>query len=242
MQKRLIKTTKLHCANNIVGLKIIEPMDIGLKKKREPNGLQIIPTEDMTFEQKCHFGEYQAIDADYENQPYQLQYLLSPELAGSDVANRIAALTMTNTIPLHASIYSAWKQALISIRKYAIDVCGVVNVDEKMESHHRRKKNDSPDMYIVAGGVPSENNTIGNDVNVPDVIWLSGCCVKGGETKSFAIYVRNVQNGQIISAPVEQLEVLLSDLHKTESTVRLFPALNGMCADLQNDVSRYVVV
>ncbi|XP_062582447.1 uncharacterized protein LOC134244193 isoform X2 [Saccostrea cucullata] len=224
------------------GLKKIEPMDVGLKKKREPNGLQYVSTEDMTFEQRCQLGVYQAIESDYENQPYQLQYLLAPELAGSDVAKRIATLSMTNTVPIHASIYSAWKQALESVRKYAINVCGVINLDQNVENHHRRKKNNSADLHILAGGVPSENKTIGNDVNVPDVIWLAGCCVKGGETKSFAIYVRNVQNGQIISAPVEQVEVLLSDLHKSEPTVRLFPALNGMCADLQNDVSKYVIV
>lgn len=224
------------------GLKKIEPMDIGLKKKRESNGVQFMETADMTFDQRCQLGEYQALESDYNNQPYQLQYLLAPDIAGSETSDRIATLSLTNSVPIHASIYSAWKQALSSVRKYSIDVCGVVKLDGGEENHHRRKKNDSPDMHIVAGGVPSTNNTIGNDVNVPDVIWLAGCCVKGGETKSFAVYVRNVQNGQIMSAPVEQLEVLLSDLYKSEPTVRLFPALNGMCADLQNDVSKYVMV
>lgn len=225
-----------------LGLKKIEPMDLGLKKKRESNGVQFIETADLTFDQRCQLGEYQALESDYNNQPYQLQYLLAPDIAGSETSDRIATLSLTNSVPIHASIYSAWKQALSSVRKYSIDVCGVVNLDGGEENHHRRKKNDSPDMHIVAGGVPSTNNTIGNDVNVPDVIWLAGCCVRGGETKSFAVYVRNVQNGQIISAPVEQLEVLLSDLYKSEPTVRLFPALNGMCADLQNDVSKYVMV
>lgn len=239
IDKNIQKVKSFYC---FPGLKKIESMDIGLKKKRDPNGLQFTSTLDLTFEQRCQLGEYQALESDYENQPYQMQFLLAPEIAGGEVSTRVAALSLTNSLPIHASIYSAWKQALNSVRKYSLHVCGVVELDENAENRHRRKKNDSPDMHIIAGGVPSKNVTIGKDVNVPDVIWLAGCCVKGGDTKSFAVYVRNVQNGQIISAPVEQLEVLLSDLYKSEPTVRLFPALNGMCADLQNDVSKYVIV
>lgn len=59
-------------------------------------------------------------------------------------------------------------------------------------NYYRRKKNDFFDMYIVVGGVLFMNNIIGNDVNVFDVIWLVGCCVRGGEIKLFVVYVRNV--------------------------------------------------
>ncbi|KAK3102867.1 hypothetical protein FSP39_014531 [Pinctada imbricata] len=226
--------------------KALVKKDQGIMKwfttRKKMSGMTYENTMDKAFEDVCKLGAYQALLNDYIDVPYEITPLLAPSLVGGNVGRQIAALAMTNTVPMHVSIYTSWQKLDSQVRSYAIQKCGVPSKESKGQKSPNRKPHNYPEMYIMAGRVPSTNITIGNNVNVPYLIWMAGCCVRGAEASSFAAYVRNVKNGPIVKSPIEQLEILLSDLHNTTDNVHLFPAYNKICSNIQNDVSNYLKI
>ena len=250
----------------------------------------------------------QVLPSDYSATTYRTAHLLWPELVGPDPLSRTATFTMTNTAPMHAALYPAWRRAVLHVRQFALQQCGVPQVSPAhfVSSSHRGHKHHvhryfghgaldhdrEPAVYLASGVIPSRNpmETIGNDINVPFMFWMAACCVTENSTKksdgaggrnhyrvhhndyanlfeddpktpdrqhlSFAIYARNTGSGslgedsegqgprgQVVSAPVLQLEMLLQDIYKTlptDADVNLFPASEGACSELKNDFSRGV--
>ena len=257
----------------------------------------------------------QVLPSDYSATTYRTAHLVWPELVGPDPLSRTATFTMTNTAPMHAALYPAWRRAVLHVRHFAVQQCGVPQVSPAQfvsGSHHGHKHHThhyfsnggvggmpahqrGPAVYIASGVIPSRDpmETIGNDINVPFMFWMAACCVTENSTRkkspeagkdhyrvhhndyanlfeddpeiperqhlSFAIYARNTgpgshglgedsaegqgQRGQVVSAPVLQLEMLLQDIYKTlptDADVNLFPASEGACSELKNDFSRSV--
>ncbi|OWF35477.1 endonuclease domain-containing 1 protein-like [Mizuhopecten yessoensis] len=197
-----------------------------------------------TKEQICQTGLYQALENDYEESKYHMMHLLSPDIAGFGVSKRIATYTVTNTLPIHISLFTAWNQAVHNVRRFAVDHCSIPIYSESDQNKKRRQSHDYPEVYVIAGAVPSTNPEVllNKRVNIPYLVWMAACCVRGAETSSFSVYVRNDINSPIIVAPVVQLEVLLSDLYNDggQNSVKLFPAFEGVCSNIQHDVSQVI--
>lgn len=195
-------------------------------------------------EQICKNGMYQAIESDYDASTYHIMHQLSPDIAGFEVSKRIATFSMTNTLPIHISLFTAWNQAVQSVRHFAVDHCNIPIYSESDKNKKRRQSHDYPEVYVISGAVASTKPEVllNKRVNVPFLIWMAACCVRGAETSSFSVYVRNEINSPIIVAPVVQLEVLLSDLYRDEAqdSVKLFPAFEGVCSNIQHDVSQVI--
>lgn len=197
-----------------------------------------------TKQEVCQTGLYQSLQSDYDESKYHILHLHSPDIAGFGVSKRIATYTMTNTLPIHISLYSAWNQAVQNVRHFAIDHCSIPIYSESDQNKKRRQSHDYPEVYVISGAVASTNPEVllNKRVNVPYLIWMAACCVRGAETSSFSVYVRNEINSPIIIAPVVQLEVLLSDLYNDgeQNSVKLFPAYEGVCSNIQHDVSQVI--
>lgn len=190
--------------------------------------------------QICDRGRYQALNSDYETREYKPQQLLPYMLTGNDVREKIATYTLTNTAPIHASLYNKWETALLSVRKYAQEKCGIPVLLNPVRRQRSRVSRDHPEMYVVSGVVSLDKDKIvGNEVIVPYLFWFAGCCIKGADTASYALYARNVPDGIVISAPVAQLEILLSDIYNSTSddTIKIFPAYDDICGSIKSDIS-----
>lgn len=189
----------------------------------------------------CNLGRFQAVHADYESPEYKIQQLLPHSMTGNDIREKIATYTLTNAAPIHASLQGMWNTALSIARKYAVEKCGIPILLNHVRRQRNRVSRDHPEMYVISGVVSLDDvdNTIGNGVTVPYLFWFSGCCIKGADTASFALYARNVPDSLVISAPVAQLEILLSDLYNTTTNepIKLFPAYDDICGSIKSDVS-----
>ncbi|KAL8624049.1 hypothetical protein ACOMHN_019472 [Nucella lapillus] len=148
-------------------------------------------------EDSCQLGAHQVLPSDYSATTYRTAHLIWPELAGPDPLSRTATFTMTNTAPMHAALYPAWHRAVLHVRKFALQQCGVplVSPAEFMSSKYHRSKHqfypyfgsgydESPAIYIASGIIPSRDpmETIGNDINVPFMFWMAACCVARNST------------------------------------------------------------
>jgi hypothetical protein len=134
-----------------------------------------------------------------------------------------------------------WNTALSIARKYAVEKCGIPILLNPVRRQRNRVSRDHPEMYVISGvmSLDDVDNTLGNGVTVPYLFWFAGCCIKGADTASFALYARNVPDSLVISAPVAQLEILLSDLYNTTTNepIKLFPAYDDICGSIKSDVS-----
>ncbi|XP_052823928.1 uncharacterized protein LOC106884390 isoform X3 [Octopus bimaculoides] len=249
--------------------------------------------EDEIQNDQCAVGKYQPQPSDYDfTTTYRIGHLLPPQLAGHQIDTKIAAFALTNTVPMHMDFYKEWKKAAKMIIKYAVDVCGVPQIDAEKtvtesteptqssttpfttiatpmatkstnsantrnigtsgslpsmmaDSSATEEKAQKPQLYLVAGAVPSVDPevTIGNGVNVPDLIWLGGCCVRGNETKGFAVYGQNAAGRLVGATSLPQLEILLSQEYTKHTSrahafkIKIFPAYQGQCSKAPNDDS-----
>lgn len=196
----------------------------------------------------CHFGKKQALPSDFEYSGYKMVPLLPPDLIGWDLDQKVATLTMTNVVPMEATIYSAWKRTIQMVRKFAIDTCKIpVELPNHDAEQHRRDGHYLPELYLLSGSVAPLNHmeVIGNDVIVPEIIWTAACCAHGAEVSSFGIYSYN-QYGQIPAiVSIENLQVLLQSMYYDnvdKIKIDLFPAFDSLCGAPENDVSLELVI
>ncbi|CAC5389953.1 unnamed protein product [Mytilus coruscus] len=189
----------------------------------------------------CNLGQFQAVNTDYDTSEYKMQQLLPHSLTGNDVREKIATYTLTNTAPIHTSLHGMWETALSTARTFAVEKCGIPVLLNPVRRQRNRVSRDHPEMYVISGAVSlnDADNTIGNGVAVPYLFWFAGCCIKGADTASYALYARNVPDSVVISAPVAQLEILLSDIYNITSnkTIKLFPAYDDICGSIKSDIS-----
>lgn len=189
----------------------------------------------------CNVGRFQAVRADYETPEYKIQQLLPYSLTGNDIREKIATYTLTNAAPMHASLQGMWESALTIVRNYAVNKCGIPVLLNPLRRPRNRVSRDQPELYVLSGVVSLDDadSMIGNGVGVPFLFWFAGCCIKGADTTSFALYARNVPDSVVISAPVAQLEILLSDIYNTTENepIKLFPAYDDICGSIKSDVS-----
>lgn len=147
----------------------------------------------------CSLGAHQVLPSDYTGSAYRTAHLLWPELAGPDPLSRLATFTLTNTAPMHQSVFPAWQKALQRVRQFAVDQCGlpIVSPDQFHASplahnHHLHHyygsvgRPHAPTLYVASGVIPSRDpvETIGNDVNVPFMFWTALCCVTDDNSTS----------------------------------------------------------
>ncbi|XP_076451019.1 uncharacterized protein LOC143286940 [Babylonia areolata] len=153
-------------------------------------------------EDSCQLGAHQVLPSDYSATTYRTAHLIWPELAGPDPLSRTATFTLTNTAPMHASLYPAWHRAVLHVRRFAVQQCGVPQVSPaefvSSKYHHSSSRKspssyhyfwggqeeEDPAIYIASGVIPSRDpmETIGNDINVPFMFWMAACCVARNTT------------------------------------------------------------
>ena len=128
-----------------------------------------------------------------------------PELVGPDPLSRTATFTLTNTAPMHAALYPAWHRAVLHVRHFALQHCGLPEVSPDQfvfggshrgggHKHHASSHHyygggsllhqPVPALYIASGVIPSRDpmEAIGNDINVPFMFWMAACCVSENST------------------------------------------------------------
>lgn len=201
----------------------------------------IVPSEvtDCDEEDECKFAEYQPIINDYVHSHYKKAYLIWPTLAGRRADQRIATLTMTNTALMHPALLPLWQSVIVGVRRYAGQRCGIPTQGIKFEGKSYKSRSA---LYVIAGTVPSRNGTriLWNEVNIPDIFWMTVCCVKNTKIESFGIYARNGPNSPIISSSVAELQEMLADsfkVNRTGTPLELYPAQAGVCGDVNYDIS-----
>lgn len=191
----------------------------------------------------CTFGKKQALPSDYDHSGYKILPLLPPDLVGWDIGKKISTLTMTNTIPVEPTLYSAWRRSHQLVRKFAVDTCRIpLETPSQDEQTHRHDGHDLPELYLLSGTVAPNNHyeVIGNDVIVPQIIWLAACCAHGAEVSSFGVYMYNNfgENPAVVS--LEQLHDLLQSAYYDnieEIKIDLYPAFDSLCSAGINDMS-----
>lgn len=150
----------------------------------------------------------QVLPADYSASTYRTAHLLWPELAGPDPASRVSTFALTNTAPMHSSLFPSWHKAVLTVRQFGLKKCGLPEVSPTdflpsghssghHHHHHQVQQPHGPTLYVTAGVIPSHDpiETIGNDVNVPFMFWMAVCCVDSNNTKPTATTTnRNYEN------------------------------------------------
>ena len=196
----------------------------------------------------CQFGKKQALPSDFDYSGYKMMPLLPPELIGWDLGQKVATFTMTNVVPLEPTVYSVWKRTVQMVRKFAVETCRIpVELPYQNTEQHRRDGHDLPELYLLSGTVAPLNHieVIGNDVVVPEIVWMAACCAHGADVSSVGIYSYN-QYGQIPAiVSVENLHVLLQSMYYDnvdEIKIDLFPAFDSLCSYPGNDVSFDLVI
>lgn len=217
--------------------------------KKKQKGITSI--EDLTSDCQvpvCKFGRKQALPSDFYNTRYELLPLMSPDIIGNELGQRVAALTMTNVVAMEPTVFSSWKRVLKAVRKFAIGTCHVP-FKEKLAADEVLQDNvpDVPEMHLLAGSVAPLRTIllIGNDVTVPEIIWMAACCKRGDYFSSFGIYVYNQYGQSPAIVSIENLQVLLQSMYydNVEKTkIDLFPAFNSSCSELRNDASLDVII
>lgn len=189
----------------------------------------------------CKLGRKQALPSDFDHTRYKIMPLLPPNLIGSDLGQRIATFTMTNVVPMEPTVFSSWKRALKAVRTFAAKTC---QIPEEKQNNHTA---DTPELFLLSGSVAPLRNIvlIGNDVTVPEIVWLAACCKKGDDVSSFGIYTYNQYGQSPAIVSIENLQILLQSMYYDnigKIKMDLFPAFNNTCSDIQNDVSHETVI
>lgn len=199
----------------------------------------MIVENEVTEDDECRFGQYQPITDDYVHSHYKKAYLIWPTLAGRRADERIATLTLTNTALMHPALFPLWQSVISGVRRYAGKRCGIARQGVKFESMSYTGR---AELYIIAGTVPYRNGTriVWNEMNIPDIFWMTVCCVQDTKIESFGIYARNGPNNPVISASVAELQDMLADsfkINRTNNPLELYPAQAGVCSDVNYDIS-----
>ncbi|XP_045175808.2 uncharacterized protein LOC123536571 [Mercenaria mercenaria] len=196
----------------------------------------------------CQFGRKQALPSDFDYSGYKMMPLLPPDLIGWDLGQKVSTFSMTNVVPLEPTVYSVWKRNLQMVRKFAIETCKIpVELPYQDYKQHRRDGHDLPELYLLSGTVAPLNHmeVIGNDVIVPEIVWMAACCAHGADVSSFGIYSYN-QYGQIPAiVSIENLHVLLQSMYYDnvdKIKIDLFPAFDSLCSYPGNDISFDLVI
>lgn len=191
----------------------------------------------------CQFGKKQALPSDFEYSGYKMMPLLPPDLIGWDLGQKVATFTMTNVVPMEITVYSAWKRSLQTVRKFAKDICEIpVQFPFEDAGKHRRDGHDLPELYLLSGTVSPLNHmeVIGNDVIVPEIVWIAACCAHGKDVSSFGIYTYNQYGQSPTIVSMDNLHVLLQSMYYDnvdQIKINLYPAFDSLCSAPENDVS-----
>ncbi|WAR01204.1 hypothetical protein MAR_007762 [Mya arenaria] len=192
----------------------------------------------------CILGTHQATPADFEHAGYEPTPLLPPELAGSNLEAQVSTFAITNTIPLDPTVAPLWKNVIKGVRNYASSSCNI-----PYRSYGRNSEEDvqdMPAMHLISGAVVGKDvrvKVIGNDVAVPEMIWMAACCSHGEKIQSFGVYTYNSFGQKPAFVSLDKLQLLLQRLYFNNDdaiNIELFPAFERVCKDLDNDVSHYV--
>ncbi|WAR01203.1 hypothetical protein MAR_007761 [Mya arenaria] len=192
----------------------------------------------------CILGTHQATPSDFEHAGYEPTPLVPPELAGSDLAAQISTYAITNTVPLDQTVVPFWKNVIKGVRNYASSSCNIPYRSYGRDSEEDVQ--DMPAMHLISGAVVGKDarvKVIGNDVTVPEMIWMAACCSQGEKIQSFGVYTYNSFGQKPAFVSLDKLQLLLQSLYfNTDDVINieLFPAFERVCKDLDNDVSLYV--
>ena len=178
----------------------------------------------------CELGQYQALPIDYEHSSYIPLPLLPPSLVGDDIGARISTFAMTNIVPFEPAVATLWKRAIAKASTYLSTSCLSVSK--------------APEIYILSGTTVNDAkvNVIGNGVTVPDMIWMSACCIQSDTVSSFAIFVYNTydQTPSLVTVSAMQ-ELLKVEFSKGAQSVapdfRLYPGEDDRCHQMASKVS-----
>ncbi|KAH3884834.1 hypothetical protein DPMN_008819 [Dreissena polymorpha] len=190
-------------------------------------------------EHQCLLGTDQALPGDFDGSLYQAFPLIPPSLLETNIATRIAAFASTNSVPMHATVVPFWRKAILKIRKLTSETCNLPyyeysNIDES-------KPNKT--LYLLSGTLLSSHtdiSVVGNNVTVPNSIWLAACCKFGHFVKSVGVMTRNAYGAlpRFLSVAALQNEIQMK-LDSIEH-VDMFRYANGACARSENDMSNGV--
>ncbi|XP_076471726.1 uncharacterized protein LOC143301370 isoform X1 [Babylonia areolata] len=96
-----------------------------LLQKPKAGMVQLSELGVCSHDYSCQLGAHQALPSDYSATTYRVAPLLWPELAGPDPWSMTATLTLTNSAPMHAGLYPLWHRAVLRLRQFAVQQCGV---------------------------------------------------------------------------------------------------------------------
>ncbi|XP_045569293.1 uncharacterized protein PFC0810c-like [Salmo salar] len=128
--------------------------------------------------------KHQAMNADYykNNMNMDRGHLFPCSYAPYN-ATKNSTFTLTNAVPQARSFNRrSWKRMECRVRKYI--------VENSTDNNNKIK------AYVVTGAVPSNNNTLNNRVNIPDLMWTAYCCYNNNlkQWVAQAHWSKNVQD------------------------------------------------
>ncbi|XP_045569316.1 endonuclease domain-containing 1 protein-like isoform X1 [Salmo salar] len=150
----------------------------------EPQLEDINNQHDMKVDDKDFPHNQQAADTDYKNNNKHLDRgHLFPCLYAPDDAAKRSTFTLTNIVPQARSFnQGSWSRMECRVRDALELNC--------------KDANDQIKAYVVTGAVPSNNNTLKNRVNIPDLMWTAYCCYNNNlkQWVAQAHWSKNVQD------------------------------------------------
>ncbi|KAL7982822.1 hypothetical protein Chor_013158 [Crotalus horridus] len=135
-------------------------------------------------------ADSQAFSSDYTNAPSFNRGHLAPACHQSDQESMDATFTLTNTVPLDATLNRGqWKAYEQSIKQSTSSCVST---------------------YAIVGVIPG-NKFLNNRVNIPSYIWAAICCEFRNRTKtSWAFIAENNNQNTVNSITLTNLESVLS--------------------------------
>ncbi|XP_039225487.1 endonuclease domain-containing 1 protein-like isoform X2 [Crotalus tigris] len=145
-------------------------------------------------------ADSQAFSRDYTNTPLFDRGHLAPACHQSDQDSMDATFTLTNTVPLDATLNRGqWKAYEQSIKQSTSSCVST---------------------YAIVGVVPG-NTLLNNRVNIPSHIWAAICCEFRNRTKtSWAFIAENNNQNTVVSFTLTELERFLS--FRYHQSIKLF--------------------
>ena len=146
----------------------------------------------------------QVLPVDYDCNIYKATHLLWPELLGSNPLSKIAAFTLTNMAPMNSELFESWRRAVLVVRNFARQHCGIPVIhDEEFIVENRKYQNKvkfqnvnkhyksahpttEPAIYLVSGAVPYRHSSQStpSGLHLPFMFWMAACCVLSNNTSS----------------------------------------------------------
>uniref|UniRef100_A0AAY5K5X2 Endonuclease domain-containing 1 protein-like n=2 Tax=Esox lucius TaxID=8010 RepID=A0AAY5K5X2_ESOLU len=166
----------------------------------------------------------QATKQDYINSKGVNRGHLFPSMHADGVDAKESTFTLTNIVPQVVTFNNgSWEDMETKVKNIMKQSCKDSNNQNKIEA------------YVVTGAVPSKNNKLNNQVNIPSFIWTAFCCKYSTNQKTIqwhsgAHWGENRKKGlkgRTVPLSVAELNSKLTEIYRKEidkrGDVQVFP-------------------